>query len=77
MEILNIIFYNLYHFGYDLTITINKNIIKTHKISWNNFQKIFKEKLLKLYDEYNKNKPDSKKLDFKSFKRYYYENCGS
>lgn len=53
-----------------------KEYIKTHKISWNNFQKIFKEKLLKLYNEYNKNKPDSKKLDFKSFKRYYYENCG-
>ena len=27
-EILNIIFYNLYNFGFDLTITINKDIFQ-------------------------------------------------
>lgn len=54
-----------------------KEYIKRNNISWNEFQIVFKEKLLKLYNEYNKSKPDNEKLDFKSFKRYYYENCGS
>ena len=54
-----------------------KEYIKNNKISWNEFQIFFKEKLLKLYNEYNANKPDAEKLNFKTFKRYYYENSRS
>lgn len=54
-----------------------KEYIKNNKISWNEFQIFFKEKLLKLYNEYNANKPDAEKLNFKTFKGYYYENSRS
>lgn len=43
--------------------------------NWNEYQKIWKEKLQKLYIEFNKDKEDKDKLNFKEFKRYYYENC--
>lgn len=65
------------YIAHNIVLKEYNEYIKTYKITWNDFQKIFKEKLLKLYNEYNKNKPDNEKLNFKAFKKYYYENCGS
>lgn len=48
---------------------------KENNCTWNEFQIYLKEKIKKLYIEFNLSKEDKDKLNFKQFKRYFYENC--
>ena len=46
-----------------------------HKCTWNEYQKIWKDKIEKLYIEYNNSCDYDNKLSFKNFKKKYYEEC--